>query len=87
MSNSGTSIDPSFQFEAVTASDTALISSNGSPQRTKALYIGTTGNVAVKNDAGTSVTFVGVPAGAILPVAVQYVMSTNTTASDIVALF
>lgn len=54
---------------------------------TRALYIGTTGNVAVvMADDQTTVTFSNVPVG-ILPVQVTKVMSTNTTASDIVALW
>jgi hypothetical protein len=53
----------------------------------KALYVGGAGNVAVRlvDDAGT-VTFVAVPAGAILPVRPRRVLSTGTTASSIVAL-
>jgi hypothetical protein len=35
--------------------------------------------------AGDAVLFKGVPAGSILPVAVDYVLATNTTATDIVA--
>lgn len=35
--------------------------------------------------AGDAVLFKGVPAGTILPVAVDYVLATNTTATDIVA--
>lgn len=58
------------------------------------IYVGVTGNVAVMPKAQedktaqggtpTAVTFVGVPAGAIIPLNIVRVMSTNTTASDIV---
>lgn len=66
--------------EAVTPSDTTVV-------KYRALYVGTTGDVAVVPMGGSSaVTFVGVPAGAILPIAVSKVMSTSTTASDIVGL-
>ena len=72
---------PATHFVAVTPSDSADI-----PQ-TRALYVGTTGDVACHNGSGTSVTFVGVPAGAVIPVQTSRVMSSNTTASDIVALY
>lgn len=73
---------------AVTPHDT-----NELPFVTRGLYVGTTGNVAVvmaadgsASGAGTAVTFVGVPAGAVLRVRCRKVMSTGTTASNIVAL-
>lgn len=62
---------------AVTASDTVEVGYAG-------LYIGTTGDVTVKGASGVAVTFTAVPAGKILPIAVCYVMATDTTASDIV---
>lgn len=62
---------------AVTASDTTQVGFSG-------LYIGTGGDVAVKGIGGTAVTFKNVPAGTILPIVVNRVMSTNTTATDIV---
>jgi hypothetical protein len=57
-----------------------------------ALWIGTAGNLVVvmRNGDGaggtTSVTFTGVPAGTLLPIAVQGVQATLTTASNIVGL-
>ena len=55
---------------------------------TRGLYVGTAGNVAVilKGDS-SAVTFVGVPAGSVIPLRVSRVNSTNTTASDIVGLY
>lgn len=54
----------------------------------RALYIGGAGNVAIKSPGNpTAVTFNGATAGSILPVQVEYVMSTNTTATNIVALY
>lgn len=67
---------------AVTKSDTTVL-----PGVTQGLYVGTTGNVAVTMISGDNVTFPNVPAGAILPVRVSKVLSTGTTASDIVALY
>ena len=54
---------------------------------TRALYVGTTGNLAVvMADDENTITFSNVPVG-IFPVQVIKVMSTNTTASNIVALW
>jgi len=54
---------------------------------TRALYIGTTGDVAVRMaDDENSVTFTAVAVG-IFPIQVSRVLSTGTTASNIVALY
>ena len=54
----------------------------------RALWVGGAGNVAVKAiDDTAAVTISGVAAGTVLPVACRYVMSTNTTATLIVALY
>lgn len=66
---------------AVTASDSTSVSC-------EALYIGTTGNVAIKHKSGSSVvTYVGVASGSILPIRLSdgRVMAA-TTATNIVAL-
>lgn len=73
--------DPASGFAAVTKSDTIPL-----PTTSRALYVGTSGNLAVKGRAGTTVTFVGVPAGTVLPIEAVYVMAA-TTAADIVAMF
>lgn len=55
---------------------------------TKAIYVGGAGNVSViAADDSTAVTFVGVPAGAILPVRAKIVRATSTTATSIVAMY
>lgn len=51
-----------------------------------ALYIGGAGDVAVMTAAGNTVTFAGAVAGSIIPIQCQKVMSTNTTATNIVGL-
>jgi hypothetical protein len=65
---------------AVTPSDATVL------YATRALYVGTTGNVTV-TDLNGNVTYANVPAGAILPIQVTKVLSTGTTASNIVALY
>lgn len=57
-------------------SDTAFVDYVG-------IYVGTTGNVAAQTTAGTTVVFIGVPAGAIIPGKFIRIMSTSTTASTI----
>ena len=51
---------------------------------TKALYVGTGGNVNVVMEGGQTVLHSNVPSGAILPIRVKQVLNTNTTASTIV---
>lgn len=70
---------------AVTKSDSTVL------PVTRALYIGGAGDVAVvfedKGSGGSAVTLAGATAGSVLPVRVLKVMSTNTTATNIVALY
>ena len=66
---------------AVTPSDSTILPC------TRALYVGTTGNISVvMADDENTVTFLNVPVG-ILPIQVVMVLSTNTTASNIIALW
>lgn len=65
---------------AVTPSDSTVL------PVTRALYVGTTGNVAVMMADDMTITFSTVPVG-ILPIQVQKVLSTGTTASNIIALY
>lgn len=72
---------PATRLAAVTPSDSTVVNC-------RALYVGTTGNVAIMAFGDTvAVTLNSVPAGALLPIACGKVMSTNTTASNIVAWF
>lgn len=66
---------------AITADDTHHLDA------TSCLYVGTGGDVAVYTEEGETVTFANVPSGTFMPIAVIKVMDTNTTASDIVALW
>ena len=52
------------------------------------VYVGTTGNVACYDwYTGTLVTYIGLPAGSTVPVQVERVMDTNTTASDLIGIW
>jgi hypothetical protein len=65
---------------AVTASDSTIIPT------CRALYIGVTGAVAVRMANGDLVTFSAVAVG-ILPIQVNKVLSTGTTATTILAVY
>lgn len=65
---------------AITKSDSTTLSLAG-------FYVGVTGDVAVQTTAGvTAVVFKAVPAGQVIKLQVARIMSTATTATDIVGL-
>lgn len=53
---------------------------------TRAVYVGTTGNMKVTMQDSGTVLFTGIPAGTTLPIRVSRIWSTTTTASTIIAL-
>jgi hypothetical protein len=79
------------------AEDAGTLSSNGPynwvpsdtakfPVRSRALYVGGTGDLAVMRHDGGQALFTAVPAGSLLPVNVMGVFATNTTATNITVL-
>lgn len=81
MAGRSTDVSAARKAVAVTKSDSTIL------ETTRALYIGVTGDVAViMADGGSAVTFTAVPVG-LLPVQVTKVMSTNTTATNIMAMY
>lgn len=70
----------------------SITTSDSVTQRACGIYVGTGGDVAVMpadqegKTSPAAVTFKNVPAGTVLPIQVVKVMSTNTTASDMVGL-
>ena len=75
-------ISPAKQAEVVTKSDATTL------EPTRALYVGTGGDLAVvMKDGGGAKTFANVPSGSVLAICVTKVMSTNTDAADILALY
>ncbi|HWT40954.1 MAG TPA: hypothetical protein VN081_06875 [Dongiaceae bacterium] len=69
-------------FASVTPSDTTLVNC-------RAIYIGGAGDIALSIDGSTTaVTIKAPPVGTILPIELNggRIMSTNTTATNIVAL-
>lgn len=76
----------------ITKSDSTIFpnqaTSVGGAQITKAIYVGGSGDLAVVMNGSTSaITFPGVIGGTILPISVRQVMSTNTTATNIVGIY
>lgn len=65
---------------AVVPSDSTVIPT------ARSLYIGVTGNLAVRMARGNLVTFTNVPVG-MLPVQVDQVLATGTTATEMLALY
>lgn len=76
---------------AVTPSDTVNIPYVGgdgtTPNWPCVLYIGTGGDIRVLTATGDDVVFKNVLGGTFLPVQVVRVFATNTTATDILALW
>lgn len=72
---------PARHYAAVTKSDSTDLGA------VRGLYIGGTGDLAVRFRGGTAtVTFESIPAGTLLPICCQYVMAA-TTATKIIALY
>lgn len=76
-------LDSSANADEITPHDTNELAFG----RTRGLYIGTGGDVAVRNLRGNTVVFANVPDGSILPIRVDRVLATATTATDIVGLW
>lgn len=81
---------PSGDLVAVTPHNTnpiVAVGDDGKSKCTRGLYIGGAGNVAVITRAGQTVTLSAMAVGVVHPIQVSHVKSTNTTATNIVALF
>ncbi len=72
---------PASQGEAITPSDTATLG-----QPTRALYVGTGGDVTVEMLGGQQLTFSGLQGGQFYPLRVVKVLATGTTASGLVGV-
>ena len=66
----------------ITPSDTTILS-----PVLRAIYVGAAGNVAVRMLDGSTPIFVGVLAGTVLPIQIDKVLATGTTAASIVGLY
>lgn len=54
---------------------------------TRGIYVGATGNLKVTTVGGEEITFTGVAAGVVHPIAAIIIWSTGTTATGIVGLY
>ena len=67
------------------ATDAFVITpSDSTVHRAQAVYVGGAGNIAVKTEDGTTLTFSGAQAGTILPVKTSQVLATGTTATNLI---
>ena len=77
---------PFMEGVAITVSDSTVLD-----QTTRALWVGTTGNVHVKmagyDGSNNEITLVNVPNGTLLNLRVDKVFATDTDAADIVGLY
>jgi hypothetical protein len=72
----------SYDGAAITPSDTVDL-----PAPARAIFVGGAGNIVLVTLGGTTLTFQGLLAGQILPVAASRVRATSTTATNLIALF
>lgn len=66
---------------SVTPNDVAALA-----EITRAIYVGTAGNISLTLTSGAALTFINVPSGTLLPVRATEVKSTGTTATDLIGL-
>lgn len=77
------SYGPASRAVAIVKSDATDLTAS----KIRSLWVGGAGDVAVLMLGDTNpVTFVGVPAGTLLPIMVTKVMNTNTTATSMLGL-
>lgn len=72
---------------AVTPSDTVDVATAVGSLWPRALYVGTGGNIAIVTVDGTAVTYKNAASGSVIAVQFRRVNATNTTATDLVALY
>lgn len=80
MSGRSKDIASGYGAAAITPSDSTVIPT------CRGIWVGVTGNIAVRMANGDLVTISNVPVG-LLPVQVDKVLSTNTTATTMLALY
>lgn len=66
-----------------------IVPSDGAdlPHVTRAVYVGTSGQIQAELVSGATVSFASVPAGTMLPLRLRKILSTGTTATNLVALW
>ncbi len=79
-------VQPSLSGPALTAFAVTPDDGADLAEASRAIYVGSAGNLSVKMLSGEVVTFAGLAAGALLPVRVSRIRATGTTAGNIIAL-
>ena len=77
-----TDTSPAANGQVVVKSDTTIL-----PEAVRAIFVGGAGDVAVVTSGGDTLTFTGVTAGPMLPIRVKQILSTNTTATDMIIIW
>lgn len=77
-----TSTSPAEHAAAITPHDTNVLT-----HVTRGIYVGVAGNVKVTMIGGEAVTFVGLAAGVVHPIAAQIIWSAGTTATSILGVW
>ncbi|OLP59049.1 hypothetical protein BJF93_03745 [Xaviernesmea oryzae] len=80
-SHAPTITGPATRGFSITPSDSAAL-----PEVTRALYVGSSGAVALRLIEGQTVTFSGLAAGTLLPLRADRVLATGTTAGNLLGL-
>lgn len=78
------------QPAGLSARNAALVTPNNDTDltaMTRAVFVGTGGNLAVVMAGGQTVVLPTIPSGAFLPICVSRIRSTSTTATNIVAFW
>lgn len=75
-------VAPARRGFAITANDATDLTAE-----TRAIYVGSAGDLVAVLVSGDEVSFVGLPGGTLLPVRARRVKSTGTSASHLVGLY
>lgn len=76
-------------FKSVTPSDTELLKpfANTETRRCQYVIIGSGGNLAIRNEDGTTQVITGLIAGGQYAISTDQILATGTTATNIIAAF
>lgn len=74
-------LGPGDKFAAITPHDTTDI------PLTRKVYVGGAGNLVAVDADGTATSFIAVPVGTVLDIRVRRINATNTTATNLVAIY
>lgn len=77
---------PSLQSPATTGFAVTPADGTDLPEVTRAIYVGTSGDVAAVLASGAELIFTGVAGGTVLPVRLRRIKATGTTAGTLVGL-